>query len=442
MKRNLVLLSLLAVTSWVVMAAVEFSLQPTRSFSDWLFLRVPINALIERVATVMLVGLAAIVVAGDSRIQESTIKRLTEAEDRYASQLRRLPVGVYRIAADGRILEANDQFARILGFHDRTELKGAAWNLNEFCTNKTDRQKQFEKLREGPAFAEFELRRMDERTIWIRDYPQATLNADGSIAYIDGVCVEMHGIDGIMRDIAEHRKLQRMKEHFIISVTHELRTPLVSIKGYVDHILAKEPSLSQGLKTQIEIVRRNADRLLQLTDDLLNLEETETGRLDLKVQPLALREAVAECVEEVQPLIKEKGIELKLEIPEDLCKISADPLRLVEILTNILENAVKFTPRNGEITIRAEEGDSTTTVSIADSGIGIDPKDLERVFEPFAVIDKPGYFKGTGLGLSLAKKLVEAHGGRVWASSVGKGRGSTFYFTLPKKEEKWLTIHG
>jgi two-component system phosphate regulon sensor histidine kinase PhoR len=424
------------------MAAVEFGLQPAGSFLDWLIFRVPINALIERAVTVVLVGLAAIVVARYWRNQESTITPRTDVDDKYASLLRSLPVGVYRMAADGRILEANDQFAKILGFHDGTELKGAGWNLNEFCINKVDRQKQLEKLREGPAFAEFQLRRMDERTIWIRDYPRATLNADGSIAYIDGVCVEMHEIDGIMRDIAEHRKLQRMKEHFIIAVTHELRTPLVSIKGYVDHILAKEPSLSEGLRAQVEIVRRNADRLLQLTDDLLNLEETETGHLDLKVQPLVLREAVAECVEEIQPLIREKGIELKLEIPGNLSKISADPLRLMEILMNILENAVKFTPSHGEITIRVEESDSTITVSITDTGIGIDPKDLERVFEPFAVIDKPGYFKGTGLGLSLAKKLVEAHGGRLWASSVGKGRGSTFYFTLPKKEEEWLMAHG
>jgi len=442
MKRTITLVCLLALASWIATAAVQFLLQPASSFLDALIFRVPINALIGRVVTLMLVEFAVLVASGNSRFQELAIKRLTEADRKYSSLLQSLPVGVYRVAADGRILEANDPFAKILGFHDGADLKAAFLNLNQLCTNRADREKQLEKLKEGPAFAEFELRRVDERTVWVRDYPRATLNADGSISFVDGVCVEMHGIDGIMRDIAEHRKLQSMKEHFIVSVTHELRTPLVSIKGYVDHIVAKEPDLSKSVKAQIEVVRRNADRLLQLTNDLLNLEETETGHLDFKVRPIALREAIGECIEEVEPLVEEKGLQLKLEIPENLSKVSADPLRFTEILVNILENAIKFTPGHGEIMIRAEEGDSATTVSVTDTGIGIDPKDLNRVFEPFAVIRKPTYFKGTGLGLSLAKKLAEAQGGRVWASSVGKGRGSTFYFALPKKEEKWLMALG
>lgn len=389
-----------------------------------------------------MIGLAAVVLAGNSRIQESTIRRLATANERNASVLRSLPVGVYRITAEGRILESNKRFAETLGFRDADELKRSSRNLNDFYTNKADRAKQVEKLREAPAFAEFELRRIDDRTIWVRDYPQATLNADGSIAYIDGVCVEMHGIDAIMRDIAEHRKLQSMKEHFIIAVTHELRTPLVSIKGYLDHIIAKEPNLSGDLKTKIEIVNRNADRLLHLTDDLLKLQDSETGRLDLKVEPLSLHEIIAQCVEEIQPLVKGKGQRVELEIPEKLSKVSADPLRFTEMMINLLENASKFSPTEGTIRIQVEERDGATAISVTDNGIGIDSKDLERVFEPFAVIEKPGYFKGTGLGLSLTRKLVEAQGGKIWASSVGKGRGATFTFTLPKTEEKWIMAHG
>ena len=106
--------------------------------------------------------------------------------------------------------------------------------------------------------------------------------------------------------------------------------------------------------------------------------------------------------------------------------VVADRLRLNQVLTNILDNASKFTPDEGTITIRIEEEEDAVTVSITDSGIGMDQKDLKRVFEPFAVIEKPTYFKGTGVGLSLTKKLVEAQGGKVWATSIGKGQGATF----------------
>ena len=109
---------------------------------------------------------------------------------------------------------------------------------------------------------------------------------------------------------------------------------------------------------------------------------------------------------------------------------------------NILSNANKFTPNGGSIIIRVEEDVATVTVSISDNGIGIDKKDLQRVFEPFAAIEKPMYFKGTGLGLSLAKKLIEAQRGKIWATSLGKGQGTTFAFTLPKSKEEYATIHG
>jgi signal transduction histidine kinase len=275
----------------------------------------------------------------------------------------------------------------------------------------------------------------------VRDYPRAALNADGTIAYIDGVCVEMHGINGIMRDIAEHKRLQSMKDHFIVSVTHELRTPLVSVKGYVDYIMAKEPGLSDNLKSKIEAVSRNTDRLLELTDDLLNVQDMETGRLEIKFETVALQEVLTQWLEEIQPLLREKRQEVRLEVPGKKLTVVADRLRLNQVLMNLLNNASKFTPNEGTITIRIEEDDSSVTISVTDTGIGLDKKDLERVFEPFAVIEKPTYFKGTGLGLSLTKKLVEAQGGKIWAASVGKGLGATFAFTLPKSKEEWIRTH-
>jgi signal transduction histidine kinase len=233
-----------------------------------------------------------------------------------------------------------------------------------------------------------------------------------------------------------------MKDHFIVAVTHELRTPLVSIKGYVDHIITREQGLSSSLKSKIEIVKRNTDRLLELTNDLLNVQDAETGRLEFKFETMNLQEAINQCLEEIQPLLRERGQEVRLEVPGKALPVICDRLRLNEVLMNLLTNANKFAPSNGSITIRVEEDETTITVSISDNGIGIEKKDLERVFEPFAAIEKPAYFKGTGLGLSLARKLVEAQGGKIWATSLGKGQGATFAFTIPKSKEEWVEING
>jgi signal transduction histidine kinase len=233
-----------------------------------------------------------------------------------------------------------------------------------------------------------------------------------------------------------------MKDQFLTAVTHELRTPLVSIKGYVDHILAKEPKLSPNLKSQIETVKRNAQRLLDLTEDLLDIQYMETGRLQLKLEDLNLQEILTQCVEEIQPLVNEKGQEVRLEIPGKPLVVAGDRVRLVEALMNLLQNANKFSPNGGSITIRVEEDVGTVTISITDSGIGIDKKDLGRVFEPFAAIPKPAYFKGTGLGLSLTKRLIESHGGKIWATSSGIGSGATFAFTLPKLKVESVRSYG
>jgi two-component system sensor histidine kinase VicK len=299
-----------------------------------------------------------------------------------------------------------------------------------------------ERLREAPVFAEFELQRNDGRTVWVREYPRATLSPDGTIEYVDGVCVETHGIDAIMRDITEHKKLQSMKDHFIVAVTHELRTPLVSIKGYVDHIMAKEPDLSTSIRSKIEVVRRNTDRLLELTNDLLNVQDFETGRLEIRPEKLPLQDTLKQCIEEIQPLLRDKKQEVKLEVTDKTLLVVADRLRLSEVVMNLLSNANKFTQNGGRIIIRVEEDDTAATVCVSDSGIGIDKKDLDRVFEPFAAIEKPSYFKGSGLGLSLTKKLIEAQGGKIWVTSLGKGLGVTFAFTLPKPKEEWIKVHG
>jgi len=360
---------------------------------------------------------------------DATVRSVAEI---YRSMLDNLPVGVYRAKSDGELLEANRTFVKMLGYGDLAEIKKV--NLKNVFVRESDRVGLLEKLRSTTVFAEFELRRKSGETIWVRDYPKATLGTTGDVDYMDGVFVQTYGVEAIVRDITEHRKLEIMKDQFISAVTHELRTPLVSIKGYVDYVLGEDQTVSlQSVRPSIEVLKRNADRLLALTNDLLDIQRMETGKLALKLQDVDLGDLLGKCVDEIQPLLDQKHQHLHLQIPNGPLQVQADPLRLDQVIVNLLNNATKFTADGGDITIRVKEVNKTgLEISVKDTGIGISPQDLTRVFEPFAAIDKPSYFKGTGLGLSLTKMLVAAHGGSISASSPGTNQGATFTFTLPR----------
>jgi len=407
------------------------------AFFDFPILTAPLGDALLKSGILLVLLLIGVRTFSYSQSQEATVRAVRNTLETYRSLMDHLPVGVYRATPDGRILEANRTCAEMLGYESVETLKQN--NLSDLYVKKSDREEHLVMLRDSPVFAEFELRRKDSRTLWVRDYPKAILASEGNIAYIDGVLVETLGIDAVIRAITEHRRLETMKDQFISAVTHELRTPLVSIKGYVDYILAKETkSVPDSIKSSIEVVKRNADRLLDLTNDLIDIQRMESGRPKLNLENISFREILTQCVEEIQPLLKQKNQEIAVDVPAGAILVEGDHLRLSQVLMNLLNNASKFTSNGGHITIHVQEDRQSVTVHITDTGIGLEKKDLERVFEPFAAIEKPTYFKGTGLGLSLTKRLVEAHGGRIWASSAGKGQGATFAFALPKQRVRVL----
>ncbi len=240
---------------------------------------------------------------------------------------------------------------------------------------------------------------------------------------------------GVARDITERKQLEKMKDQFISAVTHELQTPLVSIKAYVDYPLTgKMGQLSEEMKSNLEIVKRNTDRLLNLTSELLDLRRMESGRLELNKENLDYKVIIKNCLEEVKPLFKEKQQILNIKLPYEQLNIKADKVRLSQILMNLLSNANKFTPKEGCISVIVENTNGEIRTMISDTGIGIRKEDIHRIFEPFSSIKKPTYIKGTGLGLSVTRGLVEAHGGKISVDSPGEGKGTTLTFTLPKSE--------
>ena len=226
----------------------------------------------------------------------------------------------------------------------------------------------------------------------------------------------------------------RLKSEFVSMVSHELRTPLTSIQGYAELMLEDE-RLAEEQRESLTLVKKNAERLLGLINDLLDLSRIEAGRLDLHRASLDLVRLIPEVAESLRPLIEAKRQRLKLDLGEALPPVWADADRVTQILTNLISNAHKYTLAEGSITVAAWPDDGFVRVDVSDSGIGLSPEDQAQLFTKyFRAHDRSLQAgRGTGLGLAITRLLVELHGGRITVSSA-PGQGSTFSFSLPTLE--------
>ena len=235
------------------------------------------------------------------------------------------------------------------------------------------------------------------------------------------------------QNLAIH-EANRLKTEFVSMVTHELRTPLTSIQGYAELMLEDE-QISGEERESLTIVKKNADRLLGLINDLLDLSRMEAGRLDLHRTSLDLARLIPEVAGSLRPLIEAKRQRLRLDVGEALPAVWADQDRVTQILTNLISNAHKYTLAEGNITIAARRDNGFVRVDVSDTGIGLSPEDQAQLFTKFfrAHDRSPQSGGGTGLGLVITRFLVELHGGRITVSSA-PGQGSTFSFSLPVLE--------
>lgn len=237
------------------------------------------------------------------------------------------------------------------------------------------------------------------------------------------------------------KELDRMKDSFLSSVSHELRTPLTSIRSFSEILLQYEDTDPKTQREFIGIINTESERLTRLINDVLDLSRIEARRMVWHDDLISVREIIEDVARVHQGLLAEKSLALSLEIAPDVPYVFADKDRIQQVLTNLVSNAIKFSPPGGRITIRAESfmskrfGENTPWVKIcvSDQGMGIDPKDHEFIFDKFSQIagdtltDRP---KGTGLGLPICREIVSHYGGNIWVESE-KGKGANFYFTLP-----------
>ncbi|ATW23868.1 two-component system histidine kinase PnpS [Candidatus Formimonas warabiya] len=245
---------------------------------------------------------------------------------------------------------------------------------------------------------------------------------------------KISGITLVFHDITKLRKLEQMRADFVANASHELRTPLTVIKGYVETLLNGALDDRQVSEKFVTVIDEEADRLKRLVDELLTLSQLESNRQEAE-EPVLVLGIITLVAEEMRQRFQEKQIALELNLPGVVPQVKANPDRVKQILVNLLDNALKYTPYGGRVTVGAEEEENFVRICVQDTGMGIPSEDLPRIFERFYRVDKARsrQMGGFGLGLSIVKHMVENMGGSIRVEST-LNEGSTFWFTLPKYE--------
>jgi signal transduction histidine kinase len=227
----------------------------------------------------------------------------------------------------------------------------------------------------------------------------------------------------------------RYKSEFLANMSHELRTPLNAILGFSEILLDVTMNLTAGERTEfLRNIHSSGQHLLGLINDILDLAKIEAGKMDLHAEDMPVTEALQEVTAILEPMARQQGLQLRTVGAADARVIKADRSKFKQVLYNLLSNAVKFTPAPGTITVTVKDSADQLTVSVEDTGIGMKPEDLPKLFREFEQIDGSytRRYQGTGLGLALCRRFVEMHGGRIWAESQF-GKGSIFTFTIPRE---------
>ncbi|MDN5364722.1 MAG: two-component system, OmpR family, sensor histidine kinase ResE [Eubacteriales bacterium] len=350
---------------------------------------------------------------------KETLAQLGQERDRLNNILASMSDGVATFDREGRVILANARAEELLAGLDGTEEKlqeGAA--LTSCCPQPETEELFRQVLVEGRA-VQGEVAR-GEKVLQVRMAPLRDEKG------------ETVGVVALFHDMSQEARLEKMRRDFVASVSHELRNPLFLIQGYTEALLHGLAENREEREAILQIIMEETGRMQRLVSDLLDLARIESGTFSLQVQPVVLDGLLRRALQRFAQPLEEKDIHLEVEVAPDLPPVLADPDRVMQIVGNLLDNAIRFTPRGGKIGIRAQKEVGKVRVEVWDTGIGIPAEDLPYVWERFYRAEKSRTRRagGTGLGLAIVKKLVEAHGGQVGIESA-PGQGTRVFFTLP-----------
>lgn len=244
------------------------------------------------------------------------------------------------------------------------------------------------------------------------------------------------GMVNVLTDVTKQREVDDVKNKFVSNVTHELRTPIVAMQKATSLLLNQQAGpLTDTQQNFLSIVSRNLGHLSRLVEDLLDIAKLESGKMRFKMAPCRVERVINDVCDTLETWAKSKEIHIAREIDRSLPEIPCDPDKITQVLNNLIGNAVKFTPQNGKISVKCawSADGAKAQISVADTGVGIEPENVAKLFGRFEQFGDQQGIMGTGLGLSIAKEIIERHGGAIGVTSEPK-KGSTFTFTLPIKQ--------
>jgi two-component system, OmpR family, phosphate regulon sensor histidine kinase PhoR len=347
---------------------------------------------------------------------DRTIRTLTEERNLSSAILASMVEGVLVVNAAERVVFANHSFAEILGSSGPPQAGSALLE----CVRQTELIEAVRKVLSGEPRVESEI-----VTGTLRQHFFAATAASVRTTGTDGAVLVLH-------DITDLRKLERVRRDFVANVSHEFRTPLTAIQGFAETLLAGAMDDPQNRGKFLEIILEHSRRLARLTEDLLMLSKMDADRLEFETRRIPVGPFIESCIETAQPRAHDKDLRLSVNQAAKIPDIAGDRRRLTEVLQNLLDNAMQYTPAGGQIMVSAGASGSEVVFTVSDTGIGIPQAELPRIFERFYRVDvaRSREVGGTGLGLSIAKHLVEGHGGKIWVESE-IGQGSQFHFSIP-----------
>ena len=358
---------------------------------------------------------------------------IDDAEQRRAtlrSVMNSLVDGLILVDRRGQISYANPRAGELVGLDSETLTGLTVGALNQHLAERLDSAEHSGALLDAGApgapnnsTVEISLAAPTPRTLQARFFPVQDASGDSPRLGL------------LLRDITRERELDEMKSQLLSTVSHELRTPLASIKGFATTLLRQDVDWDEDSRRDfLGIIDEESDRLSELISNLLDMSRIEAGTLRVEPESTELIPIIQETVEEFQHTTQIHRFQIR--VAHGLPTVHADPRRVRQVLRNLVENAVKYSPGGGPIDVAAEPLPDCVQVSVSDRGLGIEPEHLDRVFDRFYQVDSASTRQvgGSGLGLSICKAIVKAHHGRIWAESE-PGVGSAFYFTLPLEEE-------
>ncbi len=392
------------------------------------------DQLARSIDAVIILGILFFLLAGVIGWLKQTIDGLIEREKderrRLQAIISQLPVGVVITDKEGRVQETNKKFEQILGtkiplgfFVGGKPLLTTAQNGKPIIISQGPLATT---LASGkPVIGkEYEITKKDGKHVYVQSSAAAIHNKAGKI-----IAAAL-----IANDVTQQKEMEQRKDDFVNMASHELKTPITSMKLYTEALIKRLNTKDESVKKILQRIQYQTENLQELISDLLDVSRIQTGKLSFNKEDFVLNELVEETVQALQESTSDHSISIKA---KRKVMVHADRFRLYQVLTNLLTNAIKYSPQGGDIKVVVTIIERKAVVSVQDYGIGIPKDQYRKIFERLYQVtgQKEKTFPGLGMGLYISKEIIRRHRGNIWVESQ-KGKGTTFYFAIPLKQEK------